>query len=238
MACSKPGKRNKPGEIKMYIIGLNGSPHGKNSQTLRLMNGVLEGAKDSGGDVEYIDLCKLEINFCTGCGVCYAKGECISDDDYPELLEKILFADGIVLGSPNYINNVTAQTKVVLDRMADVIHCQLLSGKYGCAVSTAGGSGAEAIADYLNRALQQMGAKTVGLVGVNILGNPAAVTNREKGAYELGTVLADAIINAAEYPEQEELLKERAAYMRNLVLMNKDTWTHEYEFWKETGKID
>jgi multimeric flavodoxin WrbA len=198
---------------------------------------VLEGAKDSGSDIEYIDLCKLEINFCTGCGVCYAKGDCISADDYPELLEKILVADGIVIGSPNYINNVTAQTKVVLDRMADVIHCQMLSGKYGCAVSTAGGSGADEVAAYLNRSLQQMGATTVGLVGVNILGNPAAVTNREKDAYKLGTVLADAIINADVYPEQEKLHRERAEYMKNLVLMNKDIWIHEYEFWKDTGKI-
>jgi multimeric flavodoxin WrbA len=198
---------------------------------------VLEGAKDSGSDTEYIDLCRLEINFCTGCGVCYAKGDCISADDYPELLEKILVADGIVIGSPNYINNVTAQTKVVLDRMADVIHCQMLSGKYGCAVSTAGGSGADEVAAYLNRSLQQMGATTVGLVGVNILGNPAAVTNREKDAYKLGTVLADAIINADVYPEQEKLHRERAEYMKNLVLMNKDVWTHEYEFWKDTGKI-
>jgi multimeric flavodoxin WrbA len=222
----------------MNIIGLNGSPHGSNSQTLRLITRVLEGAKNSGADIEYIDLCKLEINFCTGCGVCYAKGECINDDDYPELLEKILFADGIVLGSPNYINNVTAQTKVVLDRMADVIHCQMLSGKYACSVSTAGGAGAEYVAAYLNRALQQMGATTVGLVGVNILGNPAAITNHEEEAYKLGSVLADAIINAVVYPEQEKHLREQAGYMRNLVLMNKDIWIHEYDFWKETGKID
>jgi len=222
----------------MHVIGLNGSPHGQSSQTLRLVTKVLEGAKASGADIEYIDLCKLEINFCTGCGACYAKGECISADDYPELLEKILFADGIVIGSPNYINNVTAQTKVVLDRMADVIHCQMLSGKYGCSVSTAGGSGAEEVAAYLNRSLQQMGATTVGLVGVNILGNPAAITNREKDAYTMGTVLADAIINNEEYPEQEQLHRERAEYMKNLVLMNKDIWIHEYEFWKETGKIN
>ncbi|MCX6700329.1 MAG: flavodoxin family protein [Methanomicrobiales archaeon] len=222
----------------MNIIGLNGSPRGRNSQTLRLVMKVLEGATDSGADIECIDLSKREINFCTGCGVCFVKGECINADDYPELLEKILYADGIVLGSPNYINNVTAQTKVVFDRMADVIHCQMLSGKYGCSVSTAGGSGAEEVAAYLNRSLQQMGVTTVGLVGVNILGNPEAITNSEKEAYELGTVLADAIINAEEFPEQEKLHKERAEYMKNLVLKNKDIWTHEYEFWKETGEIN
>ena len=222
----------------MNIIGLNGSPHGKFSQTLRLVMKVLEGAQDSGADIEYIDLSELDINFCRGCGVCYANGKCIYEDDYPELLEKMLYADGIVIGSPNYINNVTAQTKVVLDRMADVIHCQMFSGKYGCSVSTAGGSGAEEIANNLNRALHQMGASTVGLVGVNILGDPCAVTKKEKDASKLGTLLADAIINCEVYPDQEKLHRERAEYMKNLVLVNKDHWTHEYEFWKKSGDIN
>ena len=215
----------------MKIIGLNGSPHGNASQTMRLVKEVLRGAKDSGADTEYIDLCALEIGFCNGCGTCYAKGECIRDDDYPELLGKILESDGIVFGSPNYINNVTAQAKVVLDRSADVVHCQLFSGKYACAVSTAGGSGAAEVAAYLNRAMAQMGASTVGLVGVNILGDPDAVARAGKDAYELGKMLADAIINEQIYPEQEHELKERKEYMKRLVLANKDTWIHEYEFW-------
>jgi multimeric flavodoxin WrbA len=220
----------------MKIIGLNGSPHGKQSQTMHLVQAVLDGARESGADTEYIDLCKLDIDFCTGCGTCYAKGECIHADDYPELLGKILSADGIVFGSPNYINNVTAQTKVVLDRMADVIHCQMLTGIYGCSVSTAGGSGAEDVAGYLNRALQQMGATTVGLVGVNILGNPGAVTDRLKDAVILGRTLADAIVNQEVFPEQKAQQAERAAYMKHLVMMNKDVWTHEYEFWEKKGK--
>ncbi|MGA1061462.1 MAG: NAD(P)H-dependent oxidoreductase, partial [Ilumatobacteraceae bacterium] len=39
--------------------------------------------------------------------------------------------DGIVLGSPVYINSVTAQLKLVIDRLADAIHCQMFEGKYG-----------------------------------------------------------------------------------------------------------
>jgi multimeric flavodoxin WrbA len=37
-------------------------------------------------------------------------------------------ADGIVLGSPMYILSVTGQLKQLLDRLTDVIHCQMLSG--------------------------------------------------------------------------------------------------------------
>jgi len=49
-------------------------------------------------------------------------------------------ADGIVLGSPVYIN--ASRTTQDDDRpLADAIHCQMLVGKYGCAVTTAGSSG-------------------------------------------------------------------------------------------------
>ncbi|WP_342771917.1 flavodoxin family protein, partial [Methanoculleus sp. UBA300] len=49
----------------------------------------------------------------------------IKDDDFSGLYQTMLESDGIVLGSPNYINSVTAQTKTLFDRMADAIHCQM-----------------------------------------------------------------------------------------------------------------
>jgi hypothetical protein len=45
-----------------------------------------------------------------------------------------------VLGAPNYIDSVPAPIKALFDRMADAIHCQMLTGKFGCSVCTAGGS--------------------------------------------------------------------------------------------------
>ena len=104
------------GELIMKIIGINGSPKREKSQTRRLVLGVLEGARQAGADVTFVDICGLEIRYCTACGTCYAKGECIHDDDFPALLEKMLDADGIVWGSPNYINSVTAQLKTMFDR--------------------------------------------------------------------------------------------------------------------------
>jgi len=98
---------------RMKIIGINASPKAEKSQTRRLVAGVLEGARQAGADVTFIDICSLDIHYCTACGTCYAKGECIYDDDYPALFEKLLDADGIVLGSPNYINQVTAQLKTM-----------------------------------------------------------------------------------------------------------------------------
>lgn len=221
----------------MKIVGINASPKGEKSQTRRLVMGVLEGARQAGADVTFIDICSLDIHFCTACGTCYAKGECIYDDDYSMLLAKMLDADGIVLGSPNYINQVTAQMKVMLDRMADAIHCQSFAGKYGCSVCTAGGSYADEVADYMNMTLMNLGATTVGKVGVLVGANPDAITGAEKQARELGRKLADAIKNKTVDEAQAKHHAERKEYFKRLISFNKDLWAHEYEYWKGRGEL-
>jgi multimeric flavodoxin WrbA len=221
----------------MKILGINASPKGDKSQTRRLVTGVLEGARQAGADVTFIDICRLDIHYCTACGTCYAKGECIHDDDFPMLFEKMLDADGIVLGSPNYINQVTAQLKTMLDRMADGIHCQSFTGKYGCSVCTAGGSYADEVADYMNSALLSLGATTVGKVGVLVGADPNAILAGEKKAKELGRDLAEAIRTKREDLAQGKVHHERKEYFKRLVSFNKDIWKHEYDHWKGLGEL-
>jgi multimeric flavodoxin WrbA len=221
----------------MKIIGINASPKGEKSQTRRLVMGVLEGARQAGADITFVDICGLEIKYCTACGTCYAKGECIHDDDFPLLLEKMQDADGIVFGSPNYINAVTAQLKTMLDRMADVVHCQSLSGKYGCSVCTAGGAYADEVADYMNMALLNFGATTVGKVGVLVGADPNAIVDGEKQAKELGRKLAGAIKTKWADPAQDKHHTERKEYFKRLIMFNKDLWKHEYDYWKDLGEL-
>jgi multimeric flavodoxin WrbA len=221
----------------MKIFGINGSPKKEKSQTRRLVMAALEGARKTGADITFVDLCSLEIKYCTACGTCYAKGECIHDDDFPALLEKILDADGIIFGSPNYFNQVTAQFKTMLDRMADMIHCQSLSGKYGCAVCTAGGSMAEEVADYMNATLLNLGATTVGKVGVLVGADPDAIVGAEKQAKELGRKLTEAITTKWTDPAQQKHHTERKEYFKRLISFNKDLWKHEYDYWKGLGEL-
>lgn len=217
--------------IEMKIVGINGSPRGRESRTGTLLDAVLRGAQEAGASVERIDAAALDIRFCTGCTLCYDRGECPKKDDYKETLGKMIAADGIVLGSPNYINNVTAQLKVLLDRMADAIHCQRFVGKYGCAVSTAGGSGAGDVANYLTGVLRVLGADTVGAVAVDIGADAEALFTAEAQAFRLGQDLAAAIAEGRAYPDQEAFHAEMAERMKTLVTANKERWKHEYDYW-------
>ena len=219
----------------MKVLGLNASPRGKESRTLQLVNAVLEGARSEGADTEAIDVCDLQIEYCTACGTCYATGECVLVDDFPDLFDRMMAADGIVLGSPNYIDSITAPLKAVFDRMADAIHCQMLTGKYGCSVCTAGGSGQDEVAGYMNRVLTNLGASVVGGVGVAIGRDPAALGRAEKEALALGKTLAQSIRGERRYPEQEEIHRQRREYFCQLVRFNRDRWAHEYDWYVRKG---
>ena len=63
----------------MKILAINGSPRGPRSQTLRLVRAVLDGAESAGADVELVDVCKLQIEYCNGCLVCCERGECVKE---------------------------------------------------------------------------------------------------------------------------------------------------------------
>ena len=221
----------------MKILGINASPKGKESQTLRLVNAVLEGARGAGAETDLVDLCKLEIQYCTACGTCYDSGECTLVDDFPDLFDRMMEADGIVLGSPNYIDSVTAPMKAAFDRLADAIHCQMFSGKYGCAVCTAGGSNEMEVVKYMNHVLTSLGATAIGGVGVAFLGNPDRILPAIERARELGRELAGAIRTRKVYPEQAATHKARRQYFCRLVEANRERWRHEYDWWVAAGEI-
>ncbi|HTY14459.1 MAG TPA: flavodoxin family protein [Methanoregulaceae archaeon] len=219
----------------MKVLGLIASPRGRESRTLQLVKGVLTGAEQEGAATELIDIYSLKIGYCTACGTCYATGDCAIVDDFPALFEKILDSDGIVLGSPNYIDSVTAPLKAVFDRCADAIHCQMLTGKYGCSVCTAGGSNQDVVVNYMNHALTALGATVIGGVGAAIGRDPAALPAAEKEAVDLGRKLVLSINGAIKYPEQDAIHQQRKAYFCQIIKANKDIWKHEYDWWVEMG---
>ena len=100
----------------MKILAINGSHRaGKNVATM--LNIALEEAAALGAETELVELSELNIDFCVGCNRCLFKPDCsIKDDDMAELKEKMLAADAIILGSPDYFSNVTARMKNFMDR--------------------------------------------------------------------------------------------------------------------------
>jgi len=130
---------------------------------------------------------------------------------------------------------VPAPMKAIFDRMADAIHCQMLTGKFGCSVCTAGGSGEHEVVGYMNKVLMTLGANVVGGVGVAIGRDPAALGKAEKDAHAIGTRLARSIRGEISYPEQDEGHRQRREYFCQLVKYNKEKFAHEYDWYVRMG---
>ena len=216
----------------MKIIGINASPRGSMSQTKKLVKAVLDGARSQGATVELVDLCRLKMEYCNACGICYKRGKCVHKDDLQILYNKILDADGIVMGSPNYFHSVTAQMKTMLDRMADAVHCQLLTGKYTVNIATSGGPGHyKQVLDYLNEIMLNFGSFITGSTGISAREGVKALANTGAKAFRLGEILANDISKKKTYSKQNIRFKENRKYFQDLVKLNKNEWTNEYKYW-------
>ena len=93
-----------------------GSPN-INGNTAKLVNAILDGAAEKGAEKLIYNLTSLNIKGCDACFRCQESGCCAIDDDMQELYHEIQTADTIVLGSPVYMWQMTAQTKLLIDRL-------------------------------------------------------------------------------------------------------------------------
>ncbi|NHI93481.1 MAG: flavodoxin family protein [Candidatus Lokiarchaeota archaeon] len=97
----------------MRIIGISTSPR-KNGNTTFMIKHALEMIKSC--ETEYISLSELEIKPCSSCDACKEKPECIIKDGMENIYPILKQADGIIIGSPVYFGNMSAQCKALIDR--------------------------------------------------------------------------------------------------------------------------
>lgn len=105
----------------MNIYAINGSPR-KKWNTATILQNVLEGAAAKGAQTEMIDLYSLKYTGCTSCFQCKriggaSYGRCAVRDELKPILEKVLYADALVFGSPIYFSDVTGMMRCFLERL-------------------------------------------------------------------------------------------------------------------------
>ena len=102
----------------MKVIAFNGSAR-KNGNTAILINQVFGELEKQGIETEMIQLSGQQIRGCTACYKCFDNKDqrcALKDDALNEYIEKMLQADGIILASPTYFADVSAELKAVIDR--------------------------------------------------------------------------------------------------------------------------
>lgn len=100
------------------VLIFMGSPRKEGNSTI-LAERAAQGAKRAGARVESFCLSRMNIRPCQACEFCRKKDSpgCIQNDDMQTLYPKLRAADAIILAGPIYWFNISAQTKLLMDRL-------------------------------------------------------------------------------------------------------------------------
>lgn len=138
----------------MKVLAINSSAR-KDGNTALLINTVFEELKKKGIETEMVQLAGKVIEPCKACWACGGRKNCIHKKDlFQEIYEKMTQADGIILGSPVYTANISANMQAFLERASVVADMNrnenLLRHKAGAAVTAARRGGALNALDAMN----------------------------------------------------------------------------------------
>jgi len=101
----------------MKIIGFIASSR-KEGNTAWAVNKILEGAKAQGAETQSWSFSDIDIKPCRGCSGCKKSGKgCVINDDMQNIYAAFADADAVVLGSPVYMGQMSAQAKIFTDRL-------------------------------------------------------------------------------------------------------------------------
>lgn len=139
----------------MKVLGINGSGRidGITSEVVK------EILKATGLEYEYVSLAGMRINGCLACVQCAGDNRCRQQDDWNEIAQKMLEADAIIFGAPDYYGTINALAHACLERTYCFRHQErfLLSGKFGIAVGVDGWDdqkGRSSVIDFIESMMQ------------------------------------------------------------------------------------
>jgi len=138
----------------MKVVAFNGSPRPEGN-TASLIKTVLKELEAEGIETEFIQLGGQLVHGCIACGTCrkLKNKQCkIANDNINSYIQKMVEADGIILGSPTYFSMMTPELKALIDRAGYVAlgNDRMLKRKVGAAVVAVRRAGAVTTFDAIN----------------------------------------------------------------------------------------
>ena len=183
----------------MKVVAFNGSAR-KDGNTALLIRRVLQVLEAEGIKTELIQLAGQQIRSCNACRTCYStknKRCVIEDDEVNAYIQKMMKADGVILGSPVYFSMMTPELKALGDRAFYVARANgdLFKRKVGAAVVAVRRAGGIPTFDAINHyfLISQMIVPSASYWNVGIGRKKGDVEGDEKGVEimeELGKNMA------------------------------------------------
>jgi len=156
--------------MKILICAGSYRRGGNTDRILQLITAHLKAEADrhqAALELETLHLGHLAIAPCRGCRACFDRGEdkCPLKDDFLTVKSKMRQADGLIVASPVYVDDVSGITKTWIDRLAHVCHRPEFAGKCAYLVTTVGSSPTRHALGTLSLALSTWGFYLAGQAG-------------------------------------------------------------------------
>ncbi len=138
----------------MKVVAFNGSAR-KDGNTAGLINHVLKELEAQGIATEHVQFGGKQIQGCIACYKCFKNKDrhcSVTKDMLNKCIDKMLEADGIILGSPTYFSNVSSNMKSLIDRAGLVAKANndMFARKVGAAVVAVRRAGAIHVFNSIN----------------------------------------------------------------------------------------
>lgn len=105
----------------MKILALIGSPR-KHSNCEAIVDEIAKGAEENGHEVIKYIIQDLDIAPCSGCELCRKGKDCRYTDDGTEIIDQLADGASVILASPIYFGQMSAQAKTIVDRFYSIFN--------------------------------------------------------------------------------------------------------------------
>jgi multimeric flavodoxin WrbA len=175
------------------VIGFNGSAR-KDGNTAILIRHVFTELEKAGIETELVNLAGKTLHGCIACYKCKDNQDrrCAVKDDVNFCIEKMESAQGIILGSPTYFTDVSAEMKALIDRagMVAKVNGDMFRLKVGAGVVAVRRAGGIHVFDTINHLffISQMVVPGSSYWNVGVGREKGEVLNDEEGLLTMTTL--------------------------------------------------
>lgn len=223
----------------MKVLVIMGSP--RKGNTYRATKKIEESMQSVGNvEFEYLMLRDAGLSQCSGCLVCFGKGEdhCPHKDSAHIIEQKMYAADGVIFATPVYGMSVSALMKNFIDRFSYIFHRPRFFGKKALLLTTAGVLGNKEVLDYLKLVTSLWGFEITSRVGI-VTPIPISPKEEQENNQKLEKAALEfynSLQKKRRSPGYKDILVFRGmkAFFREFGEIS----TADYVYWKEKGWLD
>lgn len=213
----------------------------KEGNTIKLAKKITENLDRIDFKIEYAMPQDYIIKPCVGCNNCFINTKCSIQDDIELLQEKILNADVFMIASPVYLHYMTADLKLILDRLSWWAHTFRLQGKPVIVLSTCSSNGFTTVLEPLSNIITFMGGNVIATANAAELPNQI---NNEEWLDEVSQEISNRITKFAYLPPQSNSSIEKVFSNSKILIAEQEKFSKnsnielgEYKYWRETGML-